>query len=289
MQVEQGVTAAEIDALTDAEERDDARTRQELRRQPQHDFSVVTEIGHQMTTINVAAFVKFFSDESHADQFMKGLLYMRRPRYFRRLESSEKEDGRSDAHEATVSWHQPDRIELVLNFPGFEPIKLGKNDLAGPLAITRNFYSLFCMSALSIPDPALLQGDHDEVQAKLQTAFQIDARCLDFGPHAVVVSAEKFLPQLHESLERSNHWFKTDMVEYYDETTFHGDFAEEDVPFRKQIRFAYQKEFRVCLQTPTAGDEPLTFDIGDMSAFAIKVRSADINASLKVTLKDPSS
>jgi hypothetical protein len=241
-----------------------------------------------MTALKVVAFVKFFSDESHADQFIQGILFMRRLRYFRQLEAQENDDGRSDAHEAAVSWHQPDRIELVLDFPGFEPIKINKNDLASPLFITRNFYSdlhLFCMSALLIPDPSLLQGDHNEVQAKLQAAFQIDARCLDFGPHAVIVSAEKFLPHLRQSLERCNHWFKADMVDYYDETTFHGDFAAEDAPFNKQSRFAYQKEFRLCLQTLTAGDEPLTFDIGDMSAFAIKVRSADINTSLKVTLK----
>jgi hypothetical protein len=216
---------------------------------------------------------------------------MRRLRYFQQLEAPKNDDGRADAHEAPVSWHQPDRIELVLDFPGFEPIKIDKNDLAGPLFITRNFYSdmhLFCLSALSIPDPSLLQGHHDEVQAKLQEAFQLDARCLGFGPHAVIVSAEKFLTRLRQSLERCNHWSKADMVNYYDETTFHGEFAAEDVPFRKKSRFAYQKEFRVCLQTPTAGDEPLTFEIGDMSAFAIKVRSADINASLKVTLKQPS-
>ena len=102
-------------------------------------------------------------------------------------------------------------------------------------------------------------------------------------------SSEKFLLQLRESLERCDHWFKADMVEYYDETTFHGDFALEDVPFRKQMRFAHQKEYRVCLQTSTTGDEPLTFEIGDISAFAIKVRSADINSSLKLTLKNPSS
>jgi hypothetical protein len=245
-----------------------------------------------MTGSRVIAFVKFFSDESHADQFINGHLYMRRLRYFQKLEASERDDGRSDAHEAIVSWHQPDRVELVLTFPGFAPIKLGKNDLAGPFSATRKLYSdmhLFCISALSIPDPAILEGDHDEVQAQLQAGFQVDARCLDFGPHAVLVSAEKFLLQLRQSLERCDHWFKADMVEYYDEKVFHGDFATEDVPFRKQSRFAYQKEFRVCLQTPTAGDEPLTFEIGNMSTFAFRVRSVDINASLKVTLNSKSS
>ena len=54
-------------------------------------------------------------------------------------------------------------------------------------------------------------------------------------------------------------------------STFHVEFAAEDVPFRKQSNFAYQKEYRVCLQTPTAGNDAVTFEIGDMSAFAIKV------------------
>jgi hypothetical protein len=246
-------------------------------------------VGHKMTESKVVALVKFFDDENHADQFIKGLLYMRRMRYFQQLEASENDDGRSDAHEAVVSWHQPDRIELVLHFHGFDPITIGKNDLAGPLAITRDFYSemhLFCMTALSIPDPAFLQGDRDEVQAKLQAAFQIDPRCLNFGPHAVIVRPDQFMTHLRQSLERCNYWCRAGMVDYYDERTFHGDFAPENVPFMKQSRFAYQRVFRVCLQAPAAGDEPLTFEVGDMSAFAVKIRSADINASLRLTLQE---
>lgn len=45
----------------------------------------------------------------------------------------------------------------------------------------------------------------------------------------------------------------------------------------------------MCLQTPTAGNDAVIFEIGDMSSFATKARSADIIASLKVTLKEPSS
>jgi hypothetical protein len=245
-----------------------------------------------MTASGIVALVKFCREESHADEFIKGLLHMNRLRYFQQLESSEKSDGRPDAREAIVSWHQPDRTELILTFPGVEPIKLGKKDLAAPFAVTRPFYSdmhLYCMTALTIPDPALLEGTHDEVEAQLQAAFRIDARCLDFGPHAVVVLADKFLPHLRRSLERCEHWWRDDMVEYYDESTFHGEFALKDVPFRKQSSFAYQKEYRVCLQTPTAGNDAVTFEIGDMSSFATKARSADIIASLKVTLNEPSS
>jgi hypothetical protein len=245
-----------------------------------------------MTASGIVALVKFCREESHADQFIKGLLYMNRLRYFQQLESSEKSDGRPDAREAIVSWHQPDCTELILTFPGVEPLKLGKKDLAAPFAVTRPFYSdmhLYCMTALTIPDPALLPGTYDEVQAQLQPAIQIDARCLDFGPHAVVVPADKFLPQLRRSLDRCEHWYRDDMVDYYDESTFHGEFAATDVPFRKQSSFSYQKEYRVCLQTSTAGNDAITVKIGDMSSFAIKARSADIIASLKVTLNKPSS
>ncbi|MDR3558288.1 MAG: hypothetical protein P4L61_02025 [Candidatus Pacebacteria bacterium] len=245
-----------------------------------------------MTTSQIQAFVKFFGEESHADEFVKGNLYMRKLRYFQALEALTADDGRPDPHEGVVSWRQPDRVELKIEIPGRDPIIVGKNDLAGPISISMNFYSdmhLFCMTALSIPDPAHLEGTHEEIQAQLQAAFQVSSRCLEFGPYAVVLGAGKFMPQLRHALKQCEHWYKADLVQYYDEKTFHGDFEVEDVPFRKQSNFAYQKEYRVCLQTNREGDDPFIFDIDDMSAFAIKTRSADINASLKLTLKQRSS
>ncbi|UIY45749.1 hypothetical protein [Methylobacterium radiotolerans] len=57
----------------------------------------------------------------------------------------------------------------------------------------------------------------------------------------------------------------------------------------KQSQFAYQNEYRVCLLTPAASDEPMLFEIGDMSDFAIKMRSEDVNGSFKLTLNRPAS
>lgn len=143
-----------------------------------------------------AAFVKFFTEEAHADQFLRGSLFMRKLGYFQRLEALEKGDGRPDAHEGVVSWHQPDRTELTINFEGFEPIKITGADLAGPVAITRNIYSdlyVFCMSTVRILDPAELSGGHEEIEAQMRAGLRLDDRCLQFGPHAVVVDAVKFL------------------------------------------------------------------------------------------------
>jgi hypothetical protein len=155
-----------------------------------------------MAASQVAAFVKFFSEESHADQFIRGGLYVRKLRYFQQLERSKTDDDRPDAHEAVVAWHQPDRVELTIEFAGFDPINIGQSDLAGPVSISRNFYSdmhLFCMSTLSLPDPALLEGDRSEVEAQMQAAFQVDNRCLRFGPHAVLVRRQQFLTRLRKS------------------------------------------------------------------------------------------
>lgn len=242
-----------------------------------------------MTDSKVIVFAKFFSEQSHADQFIKGGLYMRKLRYFQQIEATEISDGRGDPNEGVVSWHQPDRIELTMIFPGFDPIKIGPSNLAGPLSIKRDFYSdmhVFCMSALSIPNPAMLAGDHDEVQEQLQAALQIDTRCYDFGPHVVVLSAENFIPQLRGALKLCEFWHKAKTVSYYDETTFHGDFAEQDAPFMKQSKFSYQNEYRICLQSNVIGDESMTFEVGDMSAYAIKAKSANLNEALRVTLKE---
>lgn len=237
-----------------------------------------------------AAFVKFFTEEAHADQLLKGSLFMRKLRYFQQIEALESGDGRPDAHEGVVSWHQPDRTELTINFEGFEPIKITGADLAGPVAITRTIYSdlyVFCMSAVRIPDPAELSGEHEEIEAQMRAGLQLDERCLHFGPHAVVVDANKFLAQLRKALESTDYWYKADRVQYYEAETFHGDFETEVAPFMKQSQFAYQNEFRVGILTSQASDEAMVFEIGDMSDFAIKTRSEDVNGSFKLTLNRP--
>lgn len=237
-----------------------------------------------------AAFVKFFTEEEHADQFLRGSLFMRKLGYFQRLEAAETGDGRPDAHEGVVSWHQPDRTELTINFEGFDPIKITKADLAGPVAITRTVYSdlyVFCMSTMRILDPAELSEEHEEIEEQMRVGLRLDQRCLHFGPHAVVVDANKFITQLCRALEGTSHWYKADRVEYYEAETFHGDFETEVAPFRKQMPFAYQNEYRVCLLTAEAGNEPMIFEIGDISGFAIKTRSEDVNGSFKLTLNRP--
>jgi hypothetical protein len=236
------------------------------------------------------AFVKFFTEEAHADQFLKGSLFMRKLRYFQRLEASEADDGRPDAHEGVVGWHQPDQTELTISFPGFDPIKITGADLASPVAITRNVYSdmhIFCMSTVRMPDPAELSGDADEIKTQMLAGLRLDEQCLRFGPHAVVVDAGRFLARLREALGGLGHWYRADAVKYYDRNTFNGGFCDEQAPFQKQDQFEYQQEYRICLLTSVSGDEPMVFEVGDLSSFAVKMRSEDVNGGFRLSLKTP--
>lgn len=116
------------------------------------------------------------------------------------------------------------------------------------------------------------------------TQFAIDSRCLEFGSHAVVVAVSPFLAQLKEVLQRNGQWFKADLVEYYDDQIFHGEIPPSDIPFRKQKRFSYQKEYRICVQTNTKGTNPISIEMGDISMFSARIDSARLNSLMELKL-----
>jgi len=101
--------------------------------------------------------------------------------------------------------------------------------------------------------------------AELQKQVAIDERCFKFWPFAVIVPADRFLSHIREPLQGTGHRARGKLVEYYDDETFHSEITADNIPFKKQKRFSFQKEFRICVQTNTAGTDPLLIDIGDIS------------------------
>jgi len=74
-------------------------------------------------------------------------------------------------------------------------------------------------------------------------------------------------------------------VTYYDDETFHGEIPPKDIPFRKQKRFSYQHEFRLCIDAPTQQDTPITINIGDLSHICAKVEPSQLNSLFKLKLE----
>ncbi len=235
-------------------------------------------------------FIKFFSEERYADEFIRGRLYLNRLAYFKKLEN-ELDDGRPDGHEAIAVWSQPKDLTIELNIPGIGRVTLTKADLAGPVSMALDYHDhlhVLCLYAFGTPGRITDDGNIDiggMHEAELRGHLSIDERCLKFGAFAVVMAVTPFLSQLRTALERSGLRCLARLVEYYDEETFHGEIAPTDIPFKKQKRFAYQKEYRLCVQSKTKGDDPLIIDIGDISGISAKIESSRLNDLFQTDLR----
>jgi hypothetical protein len=142
---------------------------------------------------------------------------------------------------------------------------------------------IYCMSAIVVPEKTIAQPtfDTNEIEVEeIRKALTFDERCLQFGEHAVIVDTRAFVGQLSKALGR-RFWLRTGLVEYYDEELFHGSFKRDEIPFRKQKRFKYQREFRICIDTGTLDSAPITLNIGRIEA-SMKVRSKELNTLFQV-------
>jgi hypothetical protein len=208
-----------------------------------------------MSSTTIRRFVKFCDKESYADQFLKGSLYLNRLSYFKTLETA-CDDGRPDRHEGVEIWWQPDNLMITMKAPGLDEITSTKADLAAPVSISFEHHAnlhilcLYAMHTVSL----------DNIDTRMSLAEK-----------------EAELAQLKDALLQQEKASTQGLVEYYDDKTFNGRIPAKEIPLWKQKRFAYQQEFRVCVRTDTKGNDPLTIEIGDISHFAAKVESSQLN------------
>jgi len=115
---------------------------------------------------------------------------------------------------------------------------------------------------------------------ELQRQLRIDDRCQRFGKYAVVIQPVAFLKQVREALKGRK--FAYHLVQYYDDATFHGTIPPQEIPFRKQKRFSYQQEFRICVYPKIMHSSPITINIGIISNITGKMLSSQLNSQLVV-------
>jgi hypothetical protein len=249
-----------------------------------------------MSAKKIWYFVKFFEKEEHADQFIKGTLYLNRLSYFRNIEEDSCADGWFDKTEAVAMWLQPHDLIIEVKMPGVGEAKIAKENLGGPVSISYNYHDhfhIYCLYAVHTTGFATIDGKLELTEteaAELQKQVAIDERCFKSRPFAVIVPAVRFLSQVSETLRGTGHRVRGKLVEYYDDETFHGEIVPDDIPFKKQKGFSYQKEFRICVQTNTIGNDPLLIDIGDISHIcSAKMPSARVSEVFKLFKLEPAS
>jgi hypothetical protein len=236
----------------------------------------------------IAWFIRFCDKQERVDQFLAGNLFLNRLSYFKGIED-QNDITRRDTSEAAWAWLQPEGLEINLTVPGIGDVKLTGRDLASPVSMSFDAHEnlhVYCMYAVHFPN--VLPSETGKIEltpsqiAEMQAALVVDDRCREFGRYGVIVRADPFLERLKNVLQARRQWFKGELVEYYDDTTFNGNFEPRDAPFRKQQRFSYQQEFRVCVNTGTTGSDPLRVTIGDISDIAAVLETDKINGSFQL-------
>ena len=223
-------------------------------------------------------FVKTFSELSDADQFLDGLLYMNSLDYFAKLEECES-TGRGDRHEGISSCLQPNEIQLEIN-----GIRIDSEDLAGPVFLQPNRHlakSIFCMHA------GYVGGNNPSEFAttiEFEQAVKIPQENISLGQYsAVITNVQEFLNRVKSAADKQKVALRGQLINYYDPSTFHGHFAEEDTPFSKQIRFAHQREYRLVANRRDSDASPYTLDIGGLRDIAYMISIETLNANIRIS------
>lgn len=226
---------------------------------------------------NIEFFIRFFSREEYADNFIKGHLYLNTLRYFKGVEQS---DGRGDPHEGVSHWFQPKDIgSFRLEASNGMNINMVGSDFSRPLMIQPshiekiNVFCLYAYGSYLLPKIDNKTKIWSEYKALAHDLFQISDKCREFGDWAVVIQPKKFMERIYSNLNLSNKKAKSGLVEYYDDTVFSGEFSLNESPFKKQKRFEYQREFRICVCPDNPEfhiGRPISLNIGDLSNFTCK-------------------
>jgi hypothetical protein len=172
-------------------------------------------------------------------------------------------------------------------------INITERDLAAPVSMSLaepdDLY-IYCMYAYYIEEA--LPGDDlrdiyaEDRLADLEAALQVDPRCLRFGPHAVAIPWGSFMERIKQAARSQSLPLRAGLVRYYDDEVFNGEFKLKDVPFRKQKRFDYQREFRICIQTLDRSPMPRTFNIESLRGLGGYMPSEHMLKAFKLSLAD---
>lgn len=242
-------------------------------------------------------FVKYCSEEQHAEDFLNGDLYFKRLSYFKGIE--EEEDGRGDKHEAVAAWLQPKGLEFKISYRNHEneliTHDIPDGDIAAPVSISYNYHDRFhvlCLYSIYVEE---FEDTYNDSQAEekfnqLNKEVLIDKKCENFGKYAVLVHAAPFLEMLAKAAKDNNLHIEKSLVKYYDETVFSGDFSGNAPIFHKQKKYDYQKEYRISFDTGIDGNDNKILSIGNLSNIAMRIDSDKINGTIKFsTVKNDNS
>ncbi len=199
---------------------------------------------------------------------------MNRLSYFKGLEDRHGSN-RADPHEGASGWFQPGRIQANINGMDIS------NDLGGPVEIQMNWLNdlnIFCMYAAHTGDLDLRTISSKNINI-LRKQLKIPMKsCQRLGEHAVIVKARAtFLDRIKKAAKSQGFAVASGLVKYYDPRIYHGQFAGLEAAFWKRDEFNLQQEYRIAVNTYTAGEDAICLDIGNINDISMRLSTVDIN------------
>jgi hypothetical protein len=152
-----------------------------------------------------------------------------------------------DPDEGTHSWFNPKASSIVIDD---HPLTSEGGTISASLRFPDQKTKIFCASTLR-PAVDRTPGSIFEDQIKKH------------GDHLLVIwNVASFLQKLQSEIEALKQRgiiraYRAGLVEYFDPSSYDGDVG----PFRKTKRYAFEREWRLMVQTTTKSDLPFTMQI----------------------------
>ncbi|URJ65679.3 hypothetical protein [Paenibacillus polymyxa] len=249
----------------------------------------------QMNNRKPMLFIKFGQKE-HLESLQKGNLYLNNLDYFIQMEKKNNKKGMGDKSEASlmltnvsIKFFHHDTHELAFTFDS------AKTSLRMDEVLTK---PVFCIMWVAAEDFEVIKEDENEVEAVLSfDAEQQKEMLSEFGDHALVIEAARFIEALERTLDQMELCCATGKIDYINYSTNKNAHLPElmnndlSVYFKKDHSLSYQKEFRAVILNKDI-EEPITINIGDMTSFSGILPSPHLLSGgfgVKINLKHESS
>lgn len=219
---------------------------------------------------NPLFFIKFTEKREYAEDVLNGFLYMNPIGKFREKENQELSKGQKDSSEARCISHSKVKIKIKQRSTGkllgYQPD--GKfsaevtNDEKRPI---------FCIVGLKASDLNVVDYNEDSITFGFQSEnFNLEQIKKEFGNYAVIIHSDSFNNAIERARQNDPEVGPFKEVIYTDPSSSTKLDAfiskSEDRLFYKDLKFSYQKEWRLILNKLV--NDAQYFEIGSLSDFA---------------------
>ena len=209
---------------------------------------------------NVIFLLKFGDKENIEKLFEKGEIYMNTISLFRNFDKKEV----GDIYEGVFRIKNYKNSKITLKLPK-KDLLLNSKELQLRFNYKDHVGNIYSTYAI-----------HDKLLRRKQV-HKLDKKMLVFGKYCLLINdVNRFLELILDYFKKNNINYNHNLVSYF-------DYSKKDLELNlycKSKKYSYQKEHRIIAYTQL--DEPLKFEIGNMSEFAQIYKSEDVINSMRL-------